>query len=470
MLFLLLFEQIISKKTIFIVKNDENSKNSNYIVTIDGKCGIIIQKFLKQHIERKKLMKSQKNLITKAAALVLSATILLCGCQENAVVENGNIAQDVEQQDDTTTTTTTTTAAETTTTTTSATTTSATTTTTTSATTTTTAETTTEATTTAAVTTAAATQAQTAAATQAPSAGNSGAGTAAATTTKKKTTKTAAVTKAKEHVCGYRGGNSYPEIKHDLEYMYDLNTDFIGWLTVKDTPIDVPVVQATDNKFYLEHDFYGRYDYTKVGTTFADWHIPVTENGGPDNLVIYGHNIRTGVGLAKITNYYPARYGSLDFYYTHPTVEFESVYGGESTYVVFAGMYVNTQTKHGPVFNYYKFRDFGSKSTFYQYFEAVFDRSVFYNPELDIAYDDEFLTLSTCYYPMGMDVDTRFVIFARKLRDGESAKIDTSKAYINKSPLYFDYYYKVNGGSWAGRKWDKSLMKGYSKWLKEQED
>jgi len=407
-------------------------------------------------------MKFQKKIFIKAASILLAATVFLCSCQENAVVENGNIPQNVEAQDDTTATTTTTAETEETTTTT---TTSATTT---AETTTTTAETT-EATTaaTTAATTVTATQSQTAAQ---QAAGNGGAGTAVATTTKKQTTKTAAVTKAKEHVSGYRGGNTYPEIKHDLEYMYELNTDFIGWLTVKDTPIDVPVVQATDNKFYLEHDFYGRYDYTKVGTTFADWHIPVTEDGGPDNLVIYGHNIRTGVGLAKITNYYPARYGSLDFYYTHPTVEFESIYGGESTYVVFAGMYVNTQTKHGPVFNYYKFRDFGSKSTFYQYFEAVFDRSVFYNPELDIAYDDEFLTLSTCYYPMGMNVDTRFVIFARKLREGESAKIDTSKAYINKSPLYFDYYYKVNGGSWAGRKWDKSLMKGYSKWLKEQED
>lgn len=422
-------------------------------------------------------MKSQKKIFTKAASILLAATLFLCSCQENAVVENGNIPQNVEAQDDTTTTTTaeteetttteeeTTTAAETTTTTTTA---AETTTTTAAETTTTVAETA------AAATSQAQTAAQTAAQTQAAqtqaAAGNDGAGTAAATTTKKKTTKTAAVTKAKEHVSGYRGGNTYPELKHDLEYMYELNTDFIGWLTVKDTPIDVPVVQATDNKFYLEHDFYGRYDYTKVGTTFADWHIPVTENGGPDNLVIYGHNIRTGVGLAKITNYYPARYGSLDFYYTHPTVEFESVYGGESTYVVFAGMYVNTQTKHGPVFNYYKFRDFGSKATFYQYFEAVFDRSVFYNPELDIAYDDEFLTLSTCYYPMGMNVDTRFVIFARKLREGESAKIDTSKAYINKSPLYFDYYYTVNGGSWAGRKWDKDMIKGYSKWLKEQED
>ncbi len=411
-------------------------------------------------------MNFKKKNLTKATALALAAVMLLCGCKENNVVENGNIPQDVDSQNDVTTTTTT--APETTTTTT--TTTEATTTTTTEVTTTTT--TTTEAATTEAATVAITTTAAavTTTAAQQPAADNDNGGVAQTTaaTTKKKTKKTTIAT-VKEHVSGYRGGDSYPPYKHDLEYMYELNSDFVGWLTIEDTPIDMPILQATDNKFYLEHDFYGRYDYTKVGTSFVDWHVPITETSGPDNIVIYGHNIRTGVGMAKITNYYPARYGSLDFYLTHPTFEYESIYGGESTYVVFAGMYVNTQTQHGDVFNYYKFREFNSENTFYQYFEAVMDRSVFYNPNLDIEYGDEFMTLSTCYYPMGMNVDTRFVVFARKLREGESAKIDVSEAYINPSPLYFDYYYTVNGGSWQGRKWPKSLISGYSKWLKSKE-
>ena len=291
--------------------------------------------------------------------------------------------------------------------------------------------------------------------------------------TTKKTTKTTKRTTAKTikstpHISGYNYEKIY-KIKHNLKYMANLNEDFVGWLTIKDTPIDIPVVQATDNKFYLEHDFYGRYDNTKVGTTFADYKVPITKKNKPQNLIIYGHNIRTGVGLAKITNYYPSRYGSLDFYLKHPTFEYESRYGGESTYVVFAGMFVNTEKKHGSVFNYYKYRNFANKSEFYTYFENVFDRSVFYNPKVNIGFDDEFITLSTCYYPMGMEVDTRFVLFARKLRKGESAKIDVSKAYTNKSPLYFKYYYTANGGKWAGRKWSTSLMQGYSTWLKEKE-
>jgi sortase B len=285
--------------------------------------------------------------------------------------------------------------------------------------------------------------------------------------TKGASTATSSAVSAKEHVCGYRYGTKKYTIKHDISYMKSLSTDFIGWLTIKDTPIDIPVVQATDNRFYLTHDFYGAYDPTKVGTTFADYHVKVTAKQTPDNLVVYGHNIRTGVGLAKITNYYPLRYGSLNFYLTHPTISYESAYGGTSTYVVFAGMFVNTDKKHGAVFKYHTAQNFKNESTFYKYFENVFDRSVFYNPDVNIKYGDKFLTLSTCFYPFGADVDTRFVLFARQLRSGESSKISTSNAYVNKSPLYFTYWYKVNGGKWAGRSWPTKLMDGYAAWKKK---
>ena len=82
------------------------------------------------------------------------------------------------------------------------------------------------------------------------------------------------------------------------------------------------------------------------------------------------------------------------------------------------------------------------------------DRSLFFT-DVDLEYGDELLTLSTCYYPLTKDAaDTRFVVFARRVREGESAEVDTSKAVENSNPLYFDTYYKMNGGSWNGRNWD----------------
>jgi sortase B len=55
-------------------------------------------------------------------------------------------------------------------------------------------------------------------------------------------------------------------------------------------------------------------------------------------------------------------------------------------------------------------------------------------------------------------VDTRVAVFARKVRVGESAEVDVSKAERNPDPLKFDYQYQVEGGSWGGSIWDRSQL------------
>ena len=75
--------------------------------------------------------------------------------------------------------------------------------------------------------------------------------------------------------------------------------------------------------------------------------------------------------------------------------------------------------------------------------------------DVDLEYGDELLTLSTCYYPLGKEnADTRFVVFARRVREGESEEVDTSVAKQNPDPLYFDYWYQTHGTKWGGRNWD----------------
>lgn len=252
------------------------------------------------------------------------------------------------------------------------------------------------------------------------------------------------------------------------EEKYAENDDLIGWIKLEGAGIDDPVLQAEDNKYYLDKDFNGN-EY-KNGSFFVDYKCQFTTRTRPANTIIYGHNMVTGPSFAKLTRYYDARLngdypGRLDFYINNPTVEFNTLWE-EGTYKVFACMYVNTMEEHGEVFKYYKQRDIKNEGQFYEYVAKILDRSVFYT-DVDLEYGDELLTLSTCYYPLGSDVDTRCVVFARRVRDGESAEVDTSKAYINDSPLYFDYYYKVNGGSWAGRKWDTSKVKGLDEYLKD---
>ena len=58
--------------------------------------------------------------------------------------------------------------------------------------------------------------------------------------------------------------------------------------------------------------------------------------------------------------------------------------------------------------------------------------------------------------------DCRWVILGREVREGEDPTVDVDKAYENTDPLYFDYYYRVYGGSWGGRKWDPAMIFDYS--------
>lgn len=254
----------------------------------------------------------------------------------------------------------------------------------------------------------------------------------------------------------------------EYEAKFAENEDIIGWIKLEDAKINDPVVQADDNKYYLTRDFNGN-DYQN-GSFFVDYKCQFTTRTRPANTIIYGHNMLTGPSFAKITRYYDARLNGdypnrLDFYMNNPTIEFNTIWETErSTYKVFACMYVNTMEEHGEVFKYYKQRDIKNEGQFYEYVSQILDRSAFYT-DVDLEYGDEILTLSTCYYPLGKAIDSRCVVFARRVREGEDPTVDTSKAYINDSPLYFDYYYQVNGGKWAGRKWDTSKVKGLDEYV-----
>ena len=264
-------------------------------------------------------------------------------------------------------------------------------------------------------------------------------------------------------------------VMETYEEDYAVNEDMIGWINIyipNENDIDEPVVQGEDNKYYLTHDFQG--NEVVEGAIFADFKCTFTTRTRPANTILYGHNMASGKSFAKLTRYCPwyasgyNRWGtsfSLNQYITSPTVSFNTVWE-EGTYKVFAAIFVNTEEKNGEVFKYYKQRTIANEGEFYDYLGNIMDRSLFYT-DVDLEYGDELLTLSTCYYPLGKaNADTRFVVFARRLRDGESAEVDTSKAYINPDPLYFDYMYQVYGGSWGGRNWDTSKIKGFDEYYK----
>ena len=68
------------------------------------------------------------------------------------------------------------------------------------------------------------------------------------------------------------------------------NPDIIAWITISKLSIDYPVVQGTDNSYYLAHTAEGKPN--KLGALFLDFRANRDFSGF--NSVIYGHYISSG--------------------------------------------------------------------------------------------------------------------------------------------------------------------------------
>ena len=262
-----------------------------------------------------------------------------------------------------------------------------------------------------------------------------------------------------------------PGIQVDFLGLYSQNPDIVGWISLGDendpiVNINYPVLQAADNDYYLTHNFLKQ--TTQRGAIFADYRNKFGNGELSANTILYGHNMWNGDTMfAKLSRYYDGGIPKgetndpLKFYREHPTITFNTLYDN-AEWKVFACVLFNTQEELGEVYPYINVRDFKNKKAFNNFILDIMDRSVIWT-DVDLQYGDNIMTLSTCYYPYGKEkADTRVAVFARKVRDGESTEVDVSAAVRNPDPLKFTYQYRVEGGSWGGRKWDSSKLLSYN--------
>ena len=181
----------------------------------------------------------------------------------------------------------------------------------------------------------------------------------------------------------------------------DQNSDFIGWISIEDTKLDFPVMYAPNNKdFYLRHDF--NKEYSVYGVPYLDEKTTLGANDQSENLVIYGHNMKTGTIFGCLTGYKEAGY-----YQQHPYVQFDTVYG-DGTYEVFAAFSIDVAADTSFVYNQYVDMD---EETYDTYVDEVISRSDV-DTGIRPVYGEQLLTLSTCEYSSD---NGRYVVVARRV-------------------------------------------------------
>ena len=224
-------------------------------------------------------------------------------------------------------------------------------------------------------------------------------------------------------------------ILDSMQKLVDQNPDTAGWITLDGTSIDNVVVQTTDNDKYLTHNFNGQ--YAQPGTCFVDYRCKINDYdfNQSSNIIIYGHNQADGTMFGTLSKYKitHANPSHFDFYKQHPTFTFSNLYS-EYTYKIIATFIIEvepSQTRDGVIFDYQNYIKFGKKYTYDNFIKNVMARTAI-NTGVDINKDDKFLTLSTCSNEFD---GSRLVVIGRRLRDGESAEVDTSKAELNEDAV-----------------------------------
>ena len=196
-----------------------------------------------------------------------------------------------------------------------------------------------------------------------------------------------------------------PPVLDEYKNLLNKNKRLIGWVKIDDTNIDYPVMQTTDNEYYLDHNLNQEYD--KNGSIFMDKDCDVLKPS--TNLILYGHHMKSGQMFGNLS-----LYDEQSYYEKHPYIQFDTIYEKglyEIMYVFRSRVYSEDEI----VFKYYQFIDAQSEQEFDSYMNDMEGMSL-YDTGVTAQYGDRLLTLSTCDY---QEKNGRFVVVAKKVTTKE---------------------------------------------------
>lgn len=189
-----------------------------------------------------------------------------------------------------------------------------------------------------------------------------------------------------------------------LEELQKENEEIIGWLEIEGTNINYPVLQASDNDYYLTHNY--KKEKASTGSIFLDKDFDLIN--GSSNYLIYGHRNKSGLMFEDLI-----KYAEEDFYKEHTKIKFttnkdDSIY--EILSVFYSRVYYKSEQN---VFRYYYFVNANNEQEYNDFVNNAKKVSL-YDTGVTAKYGDQLLTLSTCEYSQE---DGRFAVVCKKIED-----------------------------------------------------
>ena len=180
----------------------------------------------------------------------------------------------------------------------------------------------------------------------------------------------------------------YPLISVDFDELLNMNSDTVGWIFMRNSNINYPVVQTNNNNFYLNHDYSKKYN--DAGWVYMDY------RNNPDsfdkNTIIYAHSRVDRSMFGTLRN--AVKRSWFEDKDNH-VIKF-STPKENTLWMVFSSYTINAES-------YYLKTDFTDDKDYAKWLEKIRNRSKFdYNTEVNS--NDKILTLSSCYTADGIRV------------------------------------------------------------------
>jgi len=221
--------------------------------------------------------------------------------------------------------------------------------------------------------------------------------------------------------------------KVDFAKLKKQNKDVKGWIWLKDTPIDYPIVQGEDNDYYLHRDLDGNYLYD--GCIFIDF---LVEHPFKDfNTVIYGHRMRSGSMFHDLS-----KYSDKEFFDKHPIIIIETEDQSYDLHVVA----FCTEMSNSDLYSIdFKNSDSTNEDTEDPENAVVFDdrltkkefveliRSTAKNiTDEEFDENDTYVTLSTCAFASGEERNQVIGVLKKAPLEEKEVTVKTEKPPLNK--------------------------------------
>lgn len=169
-------------------------------------------------------------------------------------------------------------------------------------------------------------------------------------------------------------------ISVDIDALKVKNSDTLGWISVNNTNVNYPFVQASDNDYYLKHAF--DKSNNSAGWIFLDYRN--NKDFSDKNNILYGHARRDNSMFGSLRSVITKDwYSNKDNHIIKLSTETEN-----TMWQIFSVYRIETES-------YYLTTTFSTNLEYERFLSTIKERSL-YDFDVTLSRNDKILTLSTC--------------------------------------------------------------------------